>query len=424
MKYIAILSLLILFSITRIGFAEETYPPGVDDPDAGFQIPEQIELDYTKEAPAEYVDEHRPDDILSFDGEFYPDVIDDLPIGPSIGYDGGFFFVNEDNTFSLVVNGRAQIRWSYDDADGQSDRRRFEIRRFSTYFSGHIVDETIIYVLGLEAGSDGEPLVDEAYVVKTFNDTWWIQAGQFSLPFLYEDLTSSAQQLGAERSLLSKFFGKAVSPGIQAGWEEDHARAQISYSNGFFKTASDLSTTSEAVIGRAEWKPLGDWNQFRRFSSPHDNELGLLVSAAVAYQHDQGDTDVEEVAWSSDIIVQGPGWNTSVTGIYSHDYNNGSIDSWGFIGRGGIFVTKSNLVEVFSQYQWGSTDIADQDDLSILSFGTNVFLNLTHLKWTTDWGYSFNGITDAWANDGAGWRTDEPGRDGQWLLRTQLIAQF
>lgn len=356
------------------------------------------------------------------------------------GYDGGFFIRDLHNRYSLTVNGKIQTRWSYDHRKNEDDMREFQVRRMELYFSGNFIDPSWIYVIGFEV-DDANVNIDEVFITKTFmDDRTWVQAGRFSTPFLLEDMLSSAQQLQVERSLLNKHFTTAVSTGLQAGWQEETYRGIFSYNNGFFHEAPDESANiddtpdpnAEAFTMRADYKPTGSWKQFRRFSAKRGTEFGVLLGAAGAYQNDYN-IQREVWGWTTDAVMQGSGWNVYANVLGADD----SFQDGGQVGaaiQGGFFVDPNgDFIEVFTRYEWGDpgTSFIDEngtlendEHLSLVTAGTNVFFDWDHLKWTTDFGYSFNEVTPGWANSGANWSVDAPGEDGQWVIRTQLQFQF
>jgi hypothetical protein len=86
----------------------------------------------------------------------------------------------------------------------------------------------------------------------------------------------------------------------------------------------------------------------------------------------------------------------------------------------GLFFTDS--CEAFARCEWGDDD--SDDDLVIVTVGATRFWNKHDLKWTTDVGYAFEGVSGTFASSGAGWREDPPGADGQIVIRSQVQLAF
>ena len=100
--------------------------------------------------------------------------------------------------------------------------------------------------------------------------------------------------------------------------------------------------------------------------------------------------------------------------------------------RAGVFV--SDDWEVFGRYEWANED-TPADDLSVLTIGCNRYFAGQAIKWTTDFGYAFNAISPMFGSGTGGgglgpggvftgWRTDTPGEDGQFMIRSQLQFVF
>lgn len=424
-------STLCSFLLTVPVFAAESEPQKDDEKNHNVtidEINETIDNEKTEDEPMDFPDEpYWP----PAEGEL------ELPWSKYVGYDEGFFIRNADNTFSLVFNGLLQARYLYSQADGLSDYHRFELRRTDLYFSGHFIDESWTYVLGTESGPDGVLALDDVYIAKAFTDNSWGQVGQFSTPFLRETLISSTRQLAVERSLVSKYFSTNNSTGINYGVENNLFKWQASATNGYFSHDPDENEDvvdhdfqnglTYAFISRLEFKPLGDWAEFRGFSSFGENETGLLIGVAAAYQRDNDISDIEETSGTIDMTFQGSGWSTFGMVAATKDRINDENTSYGAQIQGGVFVDEEkDTLELMTRYEWGdSSENHEEDrpetfdqDLSILTAGVNWYIYPRHLKFSTDFGYAFSSIGENWSNQTDGWRaTDE---SGQWVGRAQL----
>ncbi len=368
-----------------------------------------------------------------------------LPLSERIGYNDGFFIRNADNTFSLFFNGMLQGRFIYSQAQSVPEPEnenyyRFELRRTDLYFTGHFIDESWTYVLGTEAGPDGTFAADDVYIAKAFTENTWGQVGQFSTPFLRETLISSTRQLTVERSLVSKYFSTNNSTGILYGAENDSVKWEAAATNGYFAHDSYPDETDEnqdvvdhnfqngqsySFITRLEFKPLGEWEEFRGFNSFGENDMGLLIGVAGAYQRDNDNADIEEASATIDVSFQGSGWSTFAMGAVTQDLENDAGSSYGAQIQGGLFVDEDlDTVELFSRYEWGNSGshedfiYPENDDLSILTAGANYYIYPRHLKLSADFGYAFTAIGGNWANTTDGWRTSNT--SGQYVGRAQL----
>ncbi len=392
-------------------------------------------------APEPVENEKTEDEAMDFPDEpYWPPAEGEFaspPWSKHVGYDEGFFIRNADDTFSLFFNGLLQVRYIYSTVEGLPDYQRFQLRRTDLYFSGHFIDDSWTYVLGTEAGPDGTFAADDVYIAKNFTDFTWGQAGQFSTPFLRETLISSTRQLTVERSLVSKYFSTNNSTGLLFGTEGDEFKWQIAATNGYFEHDPNQNQNvidehdfqngmTYSFISRLELKPIGDWAEFRGFNSPSDNDTGLLIGIAAAYQRDNDVANIEETSATIDATLQGSGWSTFGMFAATKDQNNDHGTSYGAQLQGGLFVDEEgDTVELFSRYEWGHSKAHaeplpefDSENLSVLTGGFNYYIYPSHLKVTTDLGYAFTSIGENWSDETDGWRaTDEK---GQWVGRVQL----
>lgn len=116
------------------------------------------------------------------------------------------------------------------------------------------------------------------------------------------------------------------------------------------------------------------------------------------------------------------------------------LDQWGAVIQGGYFVTDD--IEAFARYEIGNTDtdryrtqatalLASGEDLSVVTIGMNWWLagsKNKQVKWTTDFGYSFEPVVD-FAASGANYLPDSTAsggesNDGQWVVRSQFQFMF
>ena len=349
------------------------------------------------------------------------------------GHDGSFYLRSTDGNYRMNIAGRIQGRYLYnrlDNAEGRDGNRTgFEVRRTRLDFSGNVFSPDWSYkIQGDFSRSGGGFRLLDAQIGYRFNDNLSIRAGQFRQPFLREDSMSSGRQLAVERSLVNAAFGQGRTQGVELSTSTDQFRLSGTFSEGFGgnNTAALDRTTEFAFTGRAEWLVDGTWGQFRDFSGWVDDGFGLLIGAAAHYQADEyGQPGIDKektVRWTVDASAEFGGANVFAALVGNH-LDEAGLDQFGVVVQGGFFIVPDEW-ELFARYAWGDDDMAATDDLSVATVGVNRFFNGHNLKWTTDVGYGFNEVASTWSSGGAGWRTDDPGEDGQLVLRTQFQLAF
>ena len=422
------------------------------------------------------------------------------------GYDKskGFFLGSADGNYTLGMKGDMQIRWAYNSrnigsapaAQGSpanttpDDTWGFELRRVRLTFFGNVVDPSWTYEVKIAfnrtATASNNAFVDEAFVTKDLGGGWSLRAGQFKPPFLREELVGTTAQLAAERSLVNDFFSAQKSQGLRLGWNDeqfkiegfygDTIRAAESAPYSLTGTTADalnagsalgvptsqntgfnVNTSDYAFAARAEWKPLGEWKQFKDMQSYRGEGQGLLFGVAgYAEQVDpvsgsNGATPDVILSATADASFDFGGANIFAYGVYRNvslqsaqpvrgGGTNDAINQWGAVIQGGYFV--SDDIEVFARYEIGDSDddqyrtqatalLASGQDLSVLTVGMNWWLagsKNKQVKWTTDFGYSFEPLVDFSAS-GANYLPDFTAtggatNDGQWVVRSQLQFMF
>ena len=371
------------------------------------------------------------------------------------GWKKGFFLASPDGNFSLKVSGQLQVRYVLNSRKGDqklgpfnppNTQWGFENRRTKLSFSGNVFDKSWTYkIKGAFARAGGNFFLEDGYVQKKLDGGLAIKVGQFKAPWMREELVSSSKQLTVERSIVNEYFNQGYSQGIQLGYEADSFRAWAWAGDGIGSrgfgparfnsrnTNWDQTATSYAFAGRAEYKISGDWSQFKDFSSKRGSNSGMMagVSAVTqrANQNLSADVDGTKVyGITGDFTWDMSGASLFVSGVWTNvDSPNAGGDSnpWGVTIQGGYFVTES--VEAFVRYEYMDfdpsirTNAAKYDGFTV---GGNWFIN-SSVKFSADFSYNFSSLAaGAFVASSAGFRTDEPGEDGQWAIRAQLQLLF
>lgn len=424
--------------------------------------------------------------------------------GATAGWDKskGFFLASPDGAFSLSIKGDTQIRWAYDRRDiGSSDAasgspasstdpdaRGFEIRRTRLTFAGNVIDSSWTYYIqalwNRAASSGSNATLNDAYLEKALGDGFTLRAGQFKTPFLREELVSANLQLAIERSSVNEVFSTSRSQGIRLGWSDDTMRVEAFYGDALranatgpyalsgsnavalnsgaaqgvptgANTSFSQVPTDYAFAGRVEFKPSGDWKQFRDMQGFRGEGQGTLLGLAGYIEQVDAlvDGPSPDVVWSAtgDVTVDFDGASLFGYAVYrsvslTEDaaVRGGGVDDelsqWGAVVQGGVFVADD--LELFARYEIGDTDTdkyrtqansleANADELSLATVGFNWWPAGSRnrmVRFSTDFGYAFDPLVD-FASSGANQlpdytAEDGPTSDGQWLLRSQLQFQF
>jgi len=302
-------------------------------------------------------------------------------------------FIGEGSAVTVNVHGFAQTRWTYDSNDGESTHG-FSIPRTRLIISGDAYNWDY-EVSGQWNDGDSFTLMDAYFGTDLAG--WNIRAGQFKSPFMSEVLVLQTDTLAIERSVISSQFGQGRSQGVQFGHDFSLANFRGSYTDGFNTANGAGVQNGYALTGRLDFGVV-NWGR-----------VGVAVS------HNNLDT-TDYNTWTADTTVSLGGWD--FTGAYVATVDDTNGDDWGTVWTAAYQCT--DRMQGFVQYELGHLDGVD-DDLSIATLGFNYALN-DNVQWTTDLGYSYNGVDAGWNLGNSGWSTTS--NEGESLIRTQLQVTF
>lgn len=360
-----------------------------------------------------------------------------LQDGALAGYNKNFFLQDAEGNNVLKISGQMQFRYakSFQDdlapADGDTSRGGFENRRTKLTFEGNVLDPSWDYhITGAFPRDGGSFLLEDAYIKKELSDQWYVQAGQFKLPFLREESMSSKRQLLVERSLVNAEFTQGRSHAVQLGFQGEKFGFAAAFSDGF--NSQNISAlvydTEYAATARGEFLAAGTWDQFKDFTSWRSDDFGLLIGGALHMEKQENGTltgpEVERFTYTLDASAEFGGANlfAAFVGNNLDDDATVDLDQWGAVVQGGIFITDD--WELFGRYEFGDFDVIGVEDLSVVTVGVNKYWNKHNLKWTTDVGIGLDAVNAVWASSGADWRADNGTEDGQIVIRSQLQLLF
>ncbi|HWB20291.1 MAG TPA: porin [Phycisphaerales bacterium] len=373
-----------------------------------------------------------------------------LDAGLTAGYDGGAVIASSDGNYKIKINFQEQVRFvaNFQDSDASTDASRwgFENRRTKLILDGNVVDPTWTYEVQLNAdrASGVVSMEDAGWIGKDLGDGWKLRVGQMKAPFLREEIMSSRRLFTIERSLINDEFSAKIVQGLWLNYSAERWKIFGMYHDGSVNgvnsgsggTAWSQEDTEYAFSARFEWLAAGNWKQTEDYSGFRGDETTILIGTAINWQKqeygtgnnllfpDYNNNEIENFGFTIDASIEGSGWNVNGAFVYrSLDPASGSsLDQYGFVIRGGYFITDD--IELYASYEWADADIDGVDDLSVITIGGTKYFAKHNLKWQSDIGFGLNEVNAIWAADGAGWRADGPDADTQVVIRSQLQLLF
>ena len=409
-------------------------------------VVEQLRLELDQERArnnSNWLTEARCDEIR----DLVDDVLADADARSSLqgtnatsGWNNGFFIKSADGNFSLNLHAVLQVRAAYDKRDNPGGGLHenvwgFENRRTALKFGGQLFSPSWKYFIQQIWIPNGNASLLDAFVDHGLGDGWSMRFGKFRTPFLREEQVNYTNQLTVERSIVSGPFGIGRSQGFQLGFKDEDFRFHTAIFDDFAgiggNTAPATTLDSNlAVAARAEFLLEGGWKQFGNLTAFPETESGVLLGIAFAYEDDEtiatrNDTDTR---WTVDLNFQWDGASLFAYYVHrsfdDHDTPANDVGQSAIVIQGGYFI--SDDTELFARYETADADTTGVDDLEILTVGFNKYYHGQNVRWSTDFGYSFNNLNAAWTGQSAftNWQTDGANQDGQALVRTQLQLMF
>ena len=160
------------------------------------------------------------------------------PITTKEVYDGGFYVKTEDDSFSLHVNGFAQVRYTFLEPEEGKSNHNFDVALARLAFSGHVFDPKISYFMQYEAstfGNNNRVTALDWWMKYSFSPDLALQAGRFILPYsrqfythpgnlLFSDLSAADYAFNLQRAVGTHLGGK-VGPVAFSGALTNSIRA-------------------------------------------------------------------------------------------------------------------------------------------------------------------------------------------------------
>lgn len=345
------------------------------------------------------------------------------------GWDDGFFIAGADGDFLLEVSGQIQYRFVHnhrENSDDDDDRAGLEPRRVKLKAKGHVVSDRINYSVLLAADRDlsGAVMLQDAYLEYEATDELDLRIGLFRPPLLREESISSKRQLTAERSLVARTFNQDRVSGVQARWEGESLRLFGSFMDASTGISGDERWQATA---RAELLLAGRFKDLKDYTSRPGEDLLVVLGAGVLHQDADfaapGSGDTRTTRTTADVTAKLGGATLFAAVVHNHVVEDGAptLDQTAVVAHAGVYVCED--LELFGRWSWGDAD-GIAPDLSVIEFGFNRYFHDHDLKLTADVGIGLNEIADFWDSDGAGWLEDEPGEDGQIVVRVQWQLLF
>ena len=327
----------------------------------------------------------------------------------------GAYIEDAGKNFRLNITGQILFRYTMNWREIGNDQddftNGFSNRRTYLFFTGYAGSPKTTYKLWTSFNDAGTMQLIEGFVDHAFTDQFNVTFGQMKLPFMQDEVESTAKLLTADRSLISNYYSLTYGDGVRATWKGEDFRLRGMFSDGQRTANTTFVDPAEAdygLTGRADWKIAGDWKQFEQFTSFRGAELGALVGGALHYERGGhtgatgGSTQEDELfSYTGDVQVVGNGWNVSAALVGRTRQTPDAAPAWtdmAYYVMGGFFATDS--LEPYARFEHIIPDKgrpANDADFHLLTAGVNyyVFPQSHAFKLTGDVTYCFDAQADS-----------------------------
>jgi len=314
---------------------------------------------------------------------------------------------SEDGAFTLRLNVYEQFDWVLN--RNTIDDTQWGFANFNTRitFSGTVIDPSWQYVIRLTMGADGTGDDEFAFIQKTFEGGWSVQAGLLTPMFSLEQALATTEVLGTTLSYVAGQFDPENANGAAVAWQGDDLRGWATLCNGWSSGQTVwVGNQRTGVLARGEWKPFGDWDDLYLFNPyPETVSDGLLFGAGGSFTWGANDAttpgvDGDTTHLTADVSWQRPGLGLMGC-VYWQDAEAGGVLSGRRVAAvGQVAVMPTPEWSVYLRGEWGTVPDGSQPDLAGVTLGTSWFPNQdASIKWTIELLGMF-GDTTGWRIDG------------------------
>lgn len=317
----------------------------------------------------------------------------------------GLKVTSDDGDNELNISGRVQARHTYNlITDGGADSNTFEIRRAKLKLDGHVLDPSFKYewqIAGqsraIGAGNNGFMTLEDAALDWIPFDYFGIKVGQFKVPFLKQELTSSGKQQFVDRSLSTGDFNFSRDIGL-----DFHGKlGAISLGYDVFVMngagANNLNGNQDVLLGtRFEVPFMGKYDSSEA-DVDHSESPNFGFGLAYAYnQFDAADSSGTIVAGTKaslgtlDLGFKYQGWSAQAAAMIARTHSGGSFTNYGYNLQLGYFLVPKTFEVALrgAGTRWGS-GVARAHEYEY-ALALNYFIMGHNLKLQTDVAYLLN----------------------------------
>jgi len=204
------------------------------------------------------------------------------------GYDDGFFIRSKDKPFSLVANGFAQFRYTFDAPEHGHTNQNFDVGLARLALSGNIFDPKLSYFMqfqGSTFGNNNNVTMLDWWMKYNFAPEFALQGGRFVLPYSRQFYTHPGNLLFSDLSEADYAFNLPRGIGAHVSGK----LGPLSYHAAALNSVRALDAPGQqnvgsniGALGRLELDILKPYGYYESSPKPV-TEPELSIGLAVAY---------------------------------------------------------------------------------------------------------------------------------------------
>lgn len=346
------------------------------------------------------------------------------------GYEDGFYIRSKDKPFSLVANGFAQFRYTFDKPESGHSNQNFDVGLARLALSGTMFDPKLNYFMQIQGstfGNNNDITMLDWWMKYNFVPEFALQGGRYVLPFSRQFYTHPGNLLFSDLSEADYAFNLPRGIGAHISGK----LGPVSYHAAMLNSVRALDAPGQqnigsniGALGRLELDILKPYGYFETSPKPV-TEPQLSVGVAVAYNPIDGTSSFQNLTTkdsTTNVTVDlGFRWDQlsfQAAGYYRHDQFTtpglGDGDDFGYYSQLGYYLVpgKWELAGRVSGVEFDKLNVSGvYHRTTAYSGGLNYYIHGHNLKLQTD--YTFL--------DNDGFRGQPKARDAH---RFRLQAQF
>lgn len=278
---------------------------------------------------------------------------------PEVGYDDGFYIRSKDKPFSLVTNGFAQFRYTYNNADSTPTNQTFDVALARLAFSGNVFDSKLTYFTQLQGstlGNNNNVTMLDWWMKYNFAPEFALQSGRFVLPYSRQFYTHPGNLLFSDLSEADYAFNLPRSIGAHVSG----SIGPLSYHAAMLNSTRALDAPGQqnfgsniGALGRLELAILKPYGYYETSPKPV-TEPQLSIGLAVAYNPIDGSSSFQNLISKDsttnvtlDLGFRWDGVTFQSAGYYRRDnFTTPGLsdgDDWGYYSQLGYYLVPGKL---------------------------------------------------------------------------------